>query len=47
MDSLPRVALNGDLQKPHYVKVLLSGAPFALESASRRLGLRRPSAATA
>lgn len=44
MDALPRIALNGDLQKPHYVKVLLSGAPFTLENASRRLGLRRPSA---
>jgi peptidoglycan/xylan/chitin deacetylase (PgdA/CDA1 family) len=43
MDALPRITLNGDLQKPHYVKVLLSGVPFALDSATRRMGLRRPS----
>jgi len=47
MDALPRIVLNGDLQKPHYVKVLLSGVPFALDSGARRVGLRRPSEATA
>ena len=47
MDALPRIALSGDLQKPHYVKVLLSGAPFALDSPSRWSGLRRPSASSA
>jgi peptidoglycan/xylan/chitin deacetylase (PgdA/CDA1 family) len=47
MDALPRIALSGDLQKPHYVKVLLSGAPFALDCPSRWSGLRRPSASSA
>lgn len=39
LTALPRVALDGDYQKPRYVKVLLNGAPFALfnavEAASR------------
>ncbi len=35
--SLPRVSLNGDYQDTRFVKVLLSGAPFALRSAVKRL----------
>ncbi|MFZ0850555.1 MAG: polysaccharide deacetylase family protein [Hyphomicrobiaceae bacterium] len=35
MTALPRVSLNGDYQHPRYVKVFLSGAPFALSRALR------------
>ena len=36
LTALPRVSLNGDYQKQRYVKVLLSGAPFALLNAVER-----------
>ena len=36
LTALPRVSLNGDYQKRRYVKVLLSGAPFALINAVQR-----------
>jgi peptidoglycan/xylan/chitin deacetylase (PgdA/CDA1 family) len=36
LTALPRVSLNGDYQKQRYVKVLLSGAPFALLNVVQR-----------
>jgi peptidoglycan/xylan/chitin deacetylase (PgdA/CDA1 family) len=36
LTALPRVAINGDYQKQRYVKVLLSGAPFALFNVVQR-----------
>ena len=34
--ALPRLSLNGDYQDPRYLKVLLSGVPFAFWNAVRR-----------
>jgi peptidoglycan/xylan/chitin deacetylase (PgdA/CDA1 family) len=42
--ALPRIPLSGEFQKPRYVKVLLSGAPFALRRAWGSAAPRRSSA---
>lgn len=37
MTGLPRVSLNGDFQRPHYVRVFLTGVPFALLALAGKL----------
>lgn len=37
LTALPRVSLNGDYQDTRFVKVMISGAPFALRDAVKRL----------
>ncbi len=44
LTALPRVSLNGDYQDTRFVKVFMSGAPFALRDAAKRL-LGAPAAA--
>jgi len=37
MTALPRLSLNGDYQDARYIKVLLSGLPFALRDGVKRM----------
>jgi peptidoglycan/xylan/chitin deacetylase (PgdA/CDA1 family) len=37
MSALPRLSLNGDYQDARYIKVLLSGLPFALRDGVMRV----------
>lgn len=39
MQAIPRVSLNGDFQSPHFVRLFLSGAPFALSNKFKRLNV--------
>ena len=40
LTSLPRLSLNGEFQKQRYIKVMLTGAPFAIWNMARKLTLR-------
>ena len=44
LTNLPRVSLNGDFQDERYIKVLLTGAPFAFWNAFQRVTKRQPAA---
>jgi peptidoglycan/xylan/chitin deacetylase (PgdA/CDA1 family) len=47
LTALPRLSLNGDYQDSRYVDVLLTGAPFAMLDAARRIaGFRRRTSAS-
>lgn len=47
MTGLPRVSLNGEFQDARYIKVMLSGAPFALQNIVRRVNPWPPAASAA
>jgi peptidoglycan/xylan/chitin deacetylase (PgdA/CDA1 family) len=39
LQALPRISLNGDYQKTHYVRLFLTGVPFALQPGLQRLNV--------
>ncbi len=47
LTSLPRLSLNGEFQKERYIKVMLTGAPFAIWNAAQKLTLRHQAATDA
>ena len=42
LTSLPRLSLNGEFQKQRYIKVMLTGAPFAIWDMAQKLSRRQP-----
>ena len=44
--ALPRISVNGDYQALHYLDLLLSGVPYAIEKRLNRIRGRAPASAS-